>query len=130
MADRLTALLAPEAEERRKANLKQNASEGKTFPVGGRTREKVAPAVGMSHPTLGRARAVVRAADAGDPVAQEALAEMGTFMQRAGPFGLYVYGVRSGTGLNVEPRARRIMRRSASLRRMPTSAARGYVPER
>jgi hypothetical protein len=53
MADRLTALLAPEAEKRKGTR----TDLGKNFPKvgGGRTREKVAPAVGMSHPTPSRA---------------------------------------------------------------------------
>jgi hypothetical protein len=59
-ADRLTALEAPKAEERKGTR----TDLGKTFPeVGsqGRTREKVAPAVGMSGSTHRKAKAVVEA---------------------------------------------------------------------
>ena len=85
LAMRLEELEAPKAAKRKAATQAKPGNNGRsptgeenlTPPVdNGKTRDKVASAVGMSGPTYAKAKEVVEAAESGDPVAQDALAEM------------------------------------------------------
>lgn len=73
---RLEELERPAAAERQRAELKQNRSGEKPEREKGETREKVGAAVGMSGSTYRKAKQVVEAAESGDPIAEEAAAEM------------------------------------------------------
>lgn len=75
----LEALERPKAAERQRSGLR----EGDASPLGsnehngeGRTREKVAAALGMSDTSYQRLAAVAKEAEAGNPVAVEALADV------------------------------------------------------